>query len=181
MKTEKVKEMNKKKKTECITTRSSDNKSYYLSDKAAIIVGVIYMSIIAFVVGRDLLLRYHAKMHCALTWGVVTSVHYPSAKTWHSCIEYENEGTHYKLLTQQISPVFLGDSVLVYYDTLRVSKAFLPKRNPKDAQTAFFKSHKKYFGMKWQKDLEKYQRKLADKQEAHKRKEHFYDYFCKDD
>lgn len=120
-------------------------------------------------------------MHCALTWGVVTSVHYPSAKTWHSCIEYENEGTRYKLLTQQISPVFLGDSVLVYYDTLRVSKAFLPKRNPKDAQTAFFKSHKKYFGMKWQKDLEKYQRKLADKQEAHKRKEHFYDYFCKDD
>lgn len=176
-----MKQKKTKRNTECITTRISDTNGHYLSDRAAIIVCVCLISLLSFFVGRELLLRYHARMHCALTWGAVTSVDYHLSKTWHTCIEYENAGKRYNLLIQRISPDFLGDSVLVYYDSLRVNKAFLPTKNPKDAQTAFFKSQKQYLGLKWQKDLDKFQRKLADQQEAHRRKEHLYDYFCKDD
>lgn len=124
---------------------------------------------------------YHAKMHCILTWGVVSEVNKYSGKSYHGTVSYAIDGRSYHFSTRPIHPRYLGDSVLVYYDSTRNDCAFLPCRNPKDIETAFYKSEEKIFCEKWHNNLEKYQHQLAVEQRAHKNREHFYDYFCWDD
>ena len=123
---------------------------------------------------------YHAKMHCKLTWGVVSEVNKYSGKSHHGTVSYTIDGRSYHFSTRPNHPRYLGDSVLVYYDSTRNDCAFLPCRNPKDIETAFYKSEERIFDEKWHEEFEKYQRQLAIEQKVHRDREHFYDYFCRD-
>ena len=124
---------------------------------------------------------YHAKMHCAYTWGVVVNPCDYIGKHHSSVIHYKVGGEIFRTHMGPIDYRYQGDSVVVAYDTTRCQRGFVLQRNPHDSETAFFKSEEKYYGMKWHSNLEKVKRNIAAKQEAHRRREHFYDYFCRDD
>ena len=142
---------------------------------------LLFLGSLAVGIAVDSYLDYHAKMHCAYTWGIVTDTHAYSGKHHSSVIQYKLADKTYECFMNPISSRYLGDSVIVAYDTTRYKRSFVPTRNPRDAETAFFKSEQRYLGMKWHSNLEKYKRNLAARQEEHRRREHFYDYFCRDD
>lgn len=147
----------------------------------SIIALFAFLVICGILASFDLYHGYHARMHCAYTWGEVVDVCDPSGKTSNAIIHYTVGGQTYKAHINPIDYRYLGDSVVVGYDTTRYKRGFVPTRNPRDAETAFFKSEQRYLGMKWHSNLEKYKRNLAARQEEHRRREHFYDYFCRDD
>ena len=125
---------------------------------------------------------YHTRMHCAYTWGRVIETHYHRSKSgYYSAIHYKVGSETYRTYMGSVDCRYQGDSVVVAYDSTRCQRGFVLQRNPHDPETAFFKSEERYLGMKWHNNLEKYKRNLSAKQEAHRRREHFYDYFCRDD
>ena len=142
---------------------------------------LLFLGSLAVGIAVDSYLDYHAKMHCAYTLGIVTDTYAYSGKHHSSIIQYKLADKTYECFMNPISSRYVGDSVIVAYDTTRYKRSFVPTRNPRDAETAFFKSEQRYLGMKWHSNLEKYKRNLAVRQEAHRRREHFYDYFCRDD
>lgn len=151
------------------------------NDKVICIIVVLFIFATMVFVFINRYYGYHAAMHCNYTWGVVIDVNRYEGKSHHAIVQYKVERKLYQCSILPISCRYLGDSVVVCYDTTRYEKAFVPKRNSKDSETAFFKSEEKIMGEKWLKNLEKYKRNLAERQDAHRRREHFYDYFCRDD
>lgn len=129
----------------------------------------------------DLYYSYHARMHCSYTWGKIIDVNNPSGKSPTAVIIYKVGDETYRTHIPPINCRHLGDSVMVAYDTTRCKRGFVLLRNPHDSETAFFKTEEKYLGVKWHNNLEKYKSNLAEKQEAHRRRAHFYDYFCHDE
>ena len=150
-------------------------------DKVIYIIVVIFIFTTMVLVLIDRYYGYHAAMHCNYTWGVVVDVNSYEGKSYHAVVQYKVERELFECLIRPISYQHLGDSIVVCYDTTRHKRAFVPKRNSKDSETAFFKSEEKIIGEKWLKNLDKYKNNLSVKQEAHRRREHFYDYFCRDD
>lgn len=126
--------------------------------------------------------NYHAKMHSIPTWGVVINNNDKVGRHRGSRIEYSIGTTKYQLSPHQpISKRYLGDSLIIYYDTTRIQEAFIPKRNPKDLETAFFMSERRIIPSRWERDYEKFQNNLEKERKAHRDRKHFYDYWCKDD
>lgn len=164
----------------CILIRFNDmNKES--SEIIYILVCILFVVVVILGSRIDGYYQYHAKMHGAFTWGVVVEVNKYVGKSHHAIICYEIEDQEYSCYSLPISIVHLKDSVLVIYDTTRAKRSFVPSRNPIDPETAFFKSEQRFLGEKWHKNLEQYQHQLAEERAAHRRREHFYDYFCKDD
>ncbi len=147
--------------------------AYFLS-------GIIVMFLVCVIV-LDQYKNYHAQMHSIPTWGRITGYEYMPRTGWRSVIEYHVNNQEYKHYTAVISQRHLHDSILIYYDTTNIKKSFLLLRNPKDVETAFFKSDERLLGLKWQKNLKKFQNELDQKRKAHRNRHHFYDYFCQDD
>ena len=151
------------------------------SDKVFYILSIVFLIVLTLGVVYSKYKNYHAKMHSAPTWGVVSENQFYPKTGWRTVYVYVVEGKEYSFTTQTISSMHLGDSVLVYYDTTNVKKAFLLTRNSNDAETAFFKSEERVLGLKWQNNLKKAQNELEQKRQSHRERRHFYDYFCQDD
>ena len=146
----------------------------------SIVALLLFLGSLAVVFALDSYHDYHAEMHCAYTWGVVTDTRAYIAKRTCSIIQYKIGNKTYECHLMPIDYRHLGDSVIVAYDITNNKHSFVPSRNPRDAETAFFKSEAKILGKKWHDNLAKYKQQLAAKQESHRRREHFYDYFCRD-
>ena len=69
----------------------------------------------------------------------------------------------------------LGDSVIVYYDTTRYKESFVPLRNKRDIETAFFLSEKRLIPFYWEKNYQNFQEQLAIMRKEHKERKHWYD------
>ena len=157
------------------------------SDITEIICLAIVLLMVVFIVLailRQNYQDYHAEMHGAPVWGRIVRVDdhvgYMGDNTV-SNVEYIIGNESFFCETGELPKQYLSDSVIVFYDTTNVKKAFVLLRNPKDAKTAFFKSQKDYMPLRWQQDYDKCLLELEKKRVAHRERKHFYDRFCRDD
>lgn len=161
--------------------RHIKDKSVEFTIPHAIIIclGLVFLVVMADVYNDYL--WYHTQMHGKFTWGVITSVNYHVGKGYYTRIEYNVNNNHYQTTVSRISARYLGDSVWVLYDSTRPKEANVPLRYKGNAETAFFKSEERISKMLWDKQFNAYCQKLDLEREKHLRREHFYDYLCKDD
>ncbi len=125
---------------------------------------------------RGSYLYYHVRIHGIPTWGKVVNVKEYIAHHYSSKIEYRARDsiiyTHY---SGPMAPMRLGDSVIVYYDTTRYKESFVPLRNKRDIETAFFLSEKRLIPFYWEKNYQNFQEQLAIMRKEHKERKHWYD------
>lgn len=153
-------------------------------DKQVILLVSFFICLIPLLILVDSYKDYHAKMHGVPTWGRIIAVDKCAVARGPSnrCeYEYSVNGAMYTKYALNLPKRFIGDSIIVIYDTTNAKRAFPLCNDPSDMKTAFFKSKKDYMPLKWQQNYDQCLSILERKRKAHRAREHIYDYFCKDD
>lgn len=147
-----------------------------------ICVTLLFLLFVFCYVLRSIYLDYHAEMHGIPLWGkVINSCVYNRPSPNYSVIEYVVGDSTYVLHLASMSPIRQGDSLIVYYDSTQYANAFVPKRNPQDIETAFFKFDMRLTSLHREEQYQDYQKQLMIRRKAHRERKHWYDRLCKDD